>query len=387
MINMKFTSYIELSESYLRKNIRYLKRRIGKNVKFASVIKGNAYGHGLNKFVKLAERCGVDFFAVSDAFEAVEANEVKKDSSHIMIMSYLDNEDVLWAVENDISFYVFEFGRLEAAIKAAQKAEKKAKIHIELETGFYRTGFEESDFKKVVNLINKNRDHLSIMGICTHYAGAESISNWVRVNEQREKFMKYSEFLRLNGIVPEYYHTASSAATLTYPDTIMDLVRVGIAQYGFWPSKETRMYNLLSDDNRFTRDPLHRILSWKSKIMNIKTVPPGKFAGYGNAYMASRNERIAIIPVGYSHGFSRSLSNIGHVLIRNKKANVAGMVNMNMMLADVTDINGADIGDEVVLIGKQGKNNISVASFSDLSKAINYETLTRLPKIIPRHIV
>ena len=384
---MKFTSYIELCESSLRKNIKFLKKRIGNNVKFCSVVKGNAYGHGLNKFIKIAEKCGVDYFAVSDAYEAEEANEAKSRNSHIMIMSYIDNEDVLWAVENDISFYVFDINRLETAIKAAKTTKKKAKIHIELETGFNRTGFEKDYFDKLIHILQSNFDYLEIMGLCTHYAGAESISNFVRINNQKEKFIEYSKLFRENEITPMFYHTASSAATLTYPDTIMGLVRVGIAQYGFWPSKETRMYNLLSEDNKFVRDPLHRILSWKSRIMSIKNLSAGQFAGYGNIYMASRNERVAIIPVGYSHGFSRSLSNIGHVLINNRKANVVGKVNMNMMLVDITDIHSANIGDEVVMIGKQGKHTISVSSFSDLSKSINYETLTRLPKIIPRDIV
>jgi alanine racemase len=384
---MKFTSYIELSEEYLRKNIRYLKKRIGKGTKFVSVIKGNAYGHGLTKFVKLAEKCGIDHFAVSDAIEAEEALEVKQYQSHIMIMSYLDKEDVLWAVENDISFYIFDFPRLEAAICAAKILKKRAKIHIELETGFNRTGIEEKYFDKLFDLIKNNFDYIYLMGICTHYAGAESISNFVRINEQREKFLSFTRLFAINGIIPMYYHTASSAATLTYPDTIMDMVRIGIAQYGYWPSKETRMYNLLSDDNKFTRDPLHRILSWKSQIMSIKNIAPGQFVGYGNAYMASRNERIAIVPVGYSHGFSRSLSNIGHVLINHRKAHVVGMVNMNMMLVDITDIHNAELGDEVVMIGKQGKHTITVSSFSDLSKSINYETLTRLPEMIPRYIV
>jgi alanine racemase len=384
---MKFTSYIELHEDSLRKNIKYLKKRIGKNVKFCSVIKGNAYGHGLAKFIHIAEKCGVDYFAVSDAFEAEEALQAKKNTSHLMIMSYIDDHDILWAIDNDISFYVFDPGRLEAGINAAKQIRKKAKIHIELETGFNRTGFEKDYFDDVIDTIKKNSEYLEVMGLCTHYAGAESISNFVRINDQKEKFIKYSEIFKANSILPKYYHTASSAATLTYPDTIMDLVRVGIAQYGFWPSKETRIYNLLNEDNKFVRDPLHRILSWKSRIMSIKNLSTGQFAGYGNIYMATRNERIAIVPVGYSHGFSRSLSNVGHVLIRNRKANVVGKVNMNMMLVDVTDIQNASIGDEVVMIGKQGKHTITVSSFSDLSKSINYETLTRLPKIIPRRIV
>jgi alanine racemase len=269
---MKFTSYIELHEDSLRKNIKYLKKRIGKNVKFCSVIKGNAYGHGLAKFIHIAEKCGVDYFAVSDAFEAEEALQAKKNTSHLMIMSYIDDHDILWAIDNDISFYVFDPGRLEAGINAAKQIRKKAKIHIELETGFNRTGFEKDYFDDVIDTIKKNSEYLEVMGLCTHYAGAESISNFVRINDQKEKFIKYSEIFKANSILPKYYHTASSAATLTYPDTIMDLVRVGIAQYGFWPSKETRIYNLLNEDNKFVRDPLHRILSWKSRIMSIKNL-------------------------------------------------------------------------------------------------------------------
>ena len=379
-------SHIELSKSALKKNIKYLMKRIS-GAKFVSVIKGNAYGHGIEYYLPLAEECGIKYFAVSDTSEAYRAFKVKKQDSQLIILSMIDNEDLSWAIENGISFFVFNFDRLNNAIKIAKKLKIKAKIHIEIETGFNRTGFSKDELDAVINIYNKNRGCLELKGVCTHYAGAESIGNYHRIIKQKELFREITWILAENNIIPENYHTACSAAALTYEDTIMDMVRFGIAQYGFWPSNETRMYNMLSDEAHFTKDPLKRILSWKSKIISLKDIKAGQFIGYGNQYLTSKNMKTAVIPIGYYHGFSRSLSNLGHVLIRKKKSPVLGMVNMNMLVTDVTNIPGANINDEVVLIGNQGKESISVASFSDLANYVNYEMLVRLPFEIKRIIV
>jgi alanine racemase len=167
----------------------------------------------------------------------------------------------------------------------------------------------------------------------------------------------------------------------------MDLVRFGIAQYGYWPSMETKMKNLLSEEAKFTRDPLKPVLSWKSRVMSVKQVDRGKFINYGNAYLATKDMRVATVPIGYYHGYSRSLSNSGHVLIRGKKVDVVGMVNMNMFMVNVSHLPSVQAGDEVVLIGKQGDLQITVASFSELSNMVNYELLARLPFQIPRIVV
>lgn len=377
--------WIELERAAFQKNIRYLKRRIG-SARFCSVIKGNAYGHGISSFLPLAEGCGVSYFAVFDSFEARRAWEVKKPTTELMIMGYIANGDLAWAIGEGISFYVFDVERLRNAVEASRKVGKAARIHVELETGMRRTGFEEEELQEVIKIILNHPVEIKVEGICTHYAGAENIANYVRVNEQYEMFNKLSERLRARNIQARYYHTASSAAALTYPHTIMDLVRMGIAQYGFWPSKETKMYNMLSDDARFTVNPLRRGLSWKSRVMSLKWVGPGKFVSYGTSFMTGKSTRLASIPVGYSHGFSRSLSNLGHVLIRGKKASVIGFVNMSMFLVDVTHIKEIQKGDEVVLIGKQGKQTITVDSFSEMASHVNYELLTRLSPDIPRII-
>lgn len=160
------------------------------------------------------------------------------------------------------------------------------------------------------------------------------------------------------------------------------MMRAGILQYGFFPTNEIKVHYLTKQKS--FESPLHRILSWRTTVMDLKTVKPGSFIGYGNSFFTNDTTHIAIIPVGYSSGFSRSLSNTGKVLIRGKRLDVIGTVNMNMVAIDITTAPEVEKGDEVVLIGEQGEQEISVSSFSDFSQVVNYELLTRLPLNIPR---
>lgn len=380
-------SWIELDRAALAKNIRYLKKRIGSTASFVSVIKGNAYGHGIETFMPLAEAAGVKHFAVYDAFEASRALQVMTEKSQLIIMGMLDDDQMDWVIQSRISFFVFTKERLTAAIATARKLKAKALIHLELETGMHRTGLEETDLPEVMDLIKKNSRYLVIEGVCTHYAGAESISNYLRIQNQLLQFERLSKALKRRGIVPNYYHSACSAAALIYPRTIMDMVRFGIAQYGFWPSQETKMNNLLSEEAKFTRDPLKTVLSWKSRVMSVKAVAKGNFINYGNAFLSTKNMRLATVPLGYHQGYSKSLSNFGYVLIHGKRAPVVGSINMNMFMVDISHIPHVQSGDEVVLIGKQGDLNITVAGFAELTKMVNYELLARLPYQIPRIVV
>jgi alanine racemase len=163
----------------------------------------------------------------------------------------------------------------------------------------------------------------------------------------------------------------------------MDLIRVGISGYGFWPSEETKARHL--HVNEMEEDPLIRVLSWKSNILSINDVPEGAYVSYGKSYLTNRASKVATVPVGYGYGFSRDLSNNGHVLVNEKRVPVVGAVNMNMMVIDVTDLPNVRIGDEVVLIGSQGDLMITVSSFGDMNNSLNYELLARLPQHIPRY--
>jgi len=384
---MRYTSYIELDQCALKKNIQYIKREIGPDVRFVSVIKGNAYGHGINRFVPMAEDCGIDYFAVFDAYEAKQAHAVKKESTELMVLGGIEPDNLSWVIESDCTFFINDLDGLKQAIRTAQQLKKKARVHLELETGLHRTGIEEEDLSFVVDLLKDYQDHIVVEGICTHFAGAESVANYIRVHSQFERYQRICDWLKKSGIEARFYHTACSSAALMYPETRLNMVRIGIIQYGFWPSKETKIHKLLSDKATYRRDPLKRVLTWKSKVMGIKTVEVGEFIGYGISFQATKKTKIASIPVGYYHGYRRSLSNIGDVLIHGKRVPIIGLVNMSIMMVDVTSIKDVKKWDEVVLIGKQGKSEITVGSFSEQLNLVNYELLVRLPTQIPRIVV
>ena len=385
-----YPSWIELSTSAFEKNFKFLKDYIGDDVIFSSVIKGNAYGHGIEHFVPMAERCGVRHFSVFSSDEARQAcRACNNPESHVMIMGMISNKAVGWAIENDVSFFIFELDRLKVAASEARRIGKPARIHLHLETGMNRLGLEPEKFGDAVAIIKKHNKHLQVDGLCTHYAGAESVGNYVRIQDQIKNFKEYTSWFNDHGIEARLQHTACSASTLNYPDTIMDLVRIGISQYGFWPNRETYMNFVKKhpDISKKHKDPLERVMSWKSRVMSIKKVEAGEFVGYGNVYLTNRDEMIASIPIGYSHGFARNLTNVGIVLINGQRAPVAGLVNMNVLTVDVTDIPNVNKGDEVVIIGKQGEQEMTVSSFSNMRDNLNYEVLVQIPPSVPREIV
>ena len=248
-----------------------------------------------------------------------------------------------------------------------------------------RTGIQPERFAEIAALLKSEPNLWNLRGLSTHYAGAESTGNYLRVRRQIRRFRVASEQLKSLGLRPERLHTACSAAALSYPETVMDMARIGIAQYGYWPSRETYMHHYLKKPGE--PDPLKRVLSWKSRVMSVKDVPAGEFIGYGTSYLAGVPTRIATVPVGYSHGFSRNLSNLGRVIVNGHRTAVVGVINMNMMMIDISETPWVKRGDEVVIIGDQEGQTISLSSFSELSQNLNYETLVRLPSDIPRVVV
>jgi alanine racemase len=382
---MHTNSYIELNQKALQNNIDFLRKIYGKKIILSSVVKGNAYGHGIPEFVRMAFECGITHFSIFDADEARAVRKELQDNVDVLIMGFLSDEDIIWAIENEVSFYVFDKIRLQKTIKVAKKSTKKARIHIEVETGMNRTGFEKNELSWVSKMLKENTDVLNFEGLCTHYAGAESVSNFYRIEKQIARFAEVESFFKTESIQPKIRHTACSAASIMFPETRMDMVRIGIMQYGLWSNNEVFVHYLNS--KKVKKDPLQRIIAWKSEVMSVKKVNAGDYIGYGTSFMASEKMKIATIPVGYGHGYSRSLSNLGRVLINGKRCMVIGTVNMNMLTVNVTDLEILKKGDEVVLIGSQGDISISIASFSDFSNTLNYELLTRLDKGIPRKII
>jgi alanine racemase len=379
------TSYIELSESAIKNNIDFIHNFLGDGVTFSSVVKGNAYGHGIAHYCPIAHKFGVRHFSVFSAQEALNVTKALPNHEFtLMIMGQIENKELAWAIEHEVEFYVFEQDRLNAAIATAIQLGKKALIHVELETGMNRTGFPQKEIRTTFKKIEANLNHVVVKGICTHLAGAESITNYKRIKDQDNRFKRYQK--SLNGIpwLKAKKHMASSSAAMRHPNSQLDLVRIGILQFGFFPSQE--IFVDYCTKMKTKENPLQRILSWKTRVMDVKTVKSGEFVGYGTSYFTNQVTNIALIPVGYSFGYSRSLSNQGKVLINGARFDVVGTVNMSMLAVDISSDETIKKGDEVVLIGSQGEQELSVSSFSDFSQLINYELLTRLPQDIPRII-
>ncbi|MGY6561821.1 MAG: alanine racemase [Luteibaculaceae bacterium] len=384
---IRATSEITISKKALQNNINFIQSLIGNNCTLSSVVKGNAYGHGIGMFIPLAERCGVNHFSVFSAFEAQKVMEASTQKNTIMIMGVCDYFGELeWCIENEIEFFVYDIHRLTEAASLAEKIGKKARIHLELETGMNRTGFHKKEIPFLIKQLKLAKENLSIQGLCTHFAGAESVANYYRVKQQISNFTAVEKIFEEENITTHSKHLACSAGVVNFPKTIRDMVRVGIMQYGFWSNRETQM-RYFADKKEDMHNPLKRLITWKTYVMGVKYVQSGSFIGYGTSLLAETNMRIVTIPVGYSHGFSRSLSNQGKVLIRGKRLDVIGLVNMNMMIVDATNLHHVEKGDEVVIIGKQGKNEVTIDSFGELSSQLNYELLTRLPEEIPRKVV
>jgi len=334
----------------------------------------------------MAEACGVRHFSVASAFEAEEVLESINKGSGIMIMGILYEDDIPWAIEHDIEFYVYNYDRLVKALEAAQKLNKKAKIHLEVETGANRTGLQKDEFPKALDYIKAHQDYLVFEGLCTHFGGAESLSNQFKIDRQHARYKSFLKQCKSKKIMPNYRHIACSAAALAMKDTVYDMVRVGVAQYGYWPSPDI-YYLHLQEVDKTSDKPLKRIFTWKTDIMDIRDVKEGEFIGYGTAYQATQDMKVAVLPLGYSNGYPRALSNRGHVLIKGKKAPIVGLINMNLFMVDITHIPGVSLEDEVVLVGRQKNNVINVKSFTNFTQLVNNEMLSRLPAAIPREIV
>lgn len=383
---VRHSSRIELSQQALTNNMNFIRKKTGRGIRISSVVKANAYGHGINPFVSMVEKCGVNHFSVASAHEASKVLECKQNTSSIMIMGILYDVDISWAIENEIEFYVFNYPRLPLVLELAKKLKKQAIVHIEVETGANRTGMPESDFPKAITFLKRNKEYIRFEGLCSHLGGAESEANKFKIDGQLRRFKKLIKLTKSRKFLPKYTHLASSAASLIYPETRFNMVRVGVAQYGFWPGPDV-YYHHLQETGKNSDRALKRIITWKTDIMDLRDVPAGEFVGYGTAFQALKPMKVAVLPLGYSNGYPRAQSNRGHVLIQGKKAPITGLINMNLFMVDVSHLPDVKVGDEAVLVGRQNNSMIRVSSFTESINLLNNEMLSRLPAAIPRKVV
>lgn len=383
---VRHSSRIALSQSALRANFNFIRKKIGKQVRISSVVKANAYGHGITEFVPMAEKCGITHFSVASSFEAEEVLSVCSTKTSIMIMGILYEEDIPWAIENGIEFYVFNLDRLHLVKEIAQSLEQKAIVHLEVETGANRTGLQKEDYGKALDFMMQHQQYIQFEGLCTHLGGAETLANKFKIDHQTQRYQAFLETCRNRDFMPRIRHVASSAAALAFEETRFDMVRIGVAQYGFWPSPDI-LYLHLQETKKTSDNGFRRIITWKTDVMDLRKVKAGEYIGYGTAYQAFQDMIIAVLPIGYSNGYPRDLSNRGQVLIKGKKAPIVGLINMNLFMVNISHIPEVEIGDEVVLVGRQKNTSINVSSFTDSTQLLNNEMLSRLPAAIPRKAV
>ncbi len=377
-------TWVEISESAYAGNLRFFRQKIGERVELAVVVKANAYGHGWEPIARLATAHGADSFCVHSLEEALNLRRAGF-QQNVLVMSHVPLVRMEEAVQGGFRLVVFNREDLAELDAVSRRLQQTVSVHLKLETGTYRQGIDSESLPGFLEAIRR-MPLVRLEGVYTHFANIEDTTSHEYAQYQLQRFRELAAFIRRHGFPRFKMHTACSAAVLLFPETHFDMVRLGISQYGLWPSRET----FLSYKIRFTEngeDVLRPVLSWKTRVVQIKDVPARSYIGYGCTYQTTRPSRIAILPVGYADGYDRRLSNQSYVLIRGKRAPVRGRICMNLTMVDVTDIPEVQLEDEVVLIGRQGAEQIRAEHLAALIGTINYEVVTRINWNIPRIVV
>jgi len=380
-IRTDLLSWIEIDEDALASNLASFRRRLKPGVVLQAVVKSNAYGHGIEPVARIAARAGADAFGVHtvDEAEAVERLGLAKP---VLILGYVGAAQAERAVACGAEVTVYNDVTIEALSAAAITAGRSVLCHVKLETGVHRQGIPIEDLSAFLDRI-ESLPGLKVAGISTHFANIEDTTDHSYANRQLTVFREGAALVRAR-VPAAVRHCACSAAALTMPDTLFDMVRVGIGMYGLWPSKETLLSCLLEGKGE---TPLRPVMTWKTRIAQLKAVPTGAHVGYGCTYRTAHPTRLAVLPIGYADGYDRRLSGIGTVLIGGRRAPVLGRICMNLLMVDATDIEGAQIENEVVLLGRQGVEEIAAAQMASLCNTISYEIVSRIATHIPRLVV
>ena len=382
------SSWIELSRSAHHSNLAFLRRCVGDDVELSAVVKSNAYGHGLELMASSAVEAGADSFCVHALDEALILRRAGF-SQDILVMGHVPLARLGEAVEQDLRLVLYNPETLDRLAEETSSQGRSVRVHLKVETGTHRQGVEGAALDGLLVQL-KGLPRVQLEGVYTHFANIEDTTDHQYARRQMARFRAALETVERAGFAPTKRHAACSAATVLFPETHFDLVRVGISQYGFWSSKETLLsheHSASEGSARRTTGSLTPVLSWKTRVSQVKSVEAGAAVGYGCTFVTTRPSRIAILPIGYSDGYDRGLSSSAHVLIRGRRAQVCGRVCMNLTMVDVTDIPGVQLEDEVVLIGRQGDAEISADHLAGLTGTIHYEVVTRLGPHLPRLMV
>lgn len=378
--NLLGKTWIEISKSALLNNLKIFRKLIGKELSLVAVVKANAYGHGLAEVSSLLKNLDyINFFAVDSVREALflQSLGTKKD---ILIMGFIPSSDLKIVINKGFHFVIYNFSYIQKIIDLNIK--KKAQIHLKIETGMNRQGIKSEQVQKFLKALNLNNNSFELKGISTHFASADNLKKRDKYLQQLNAFNDSLDIVKNTGVdlTKLYIHAAATSAIISDPLSYFNCVRLGIGLYGLWPSNDlyTKFHNFVK---------LKPVLTWKTIVAQVKTVEEGEVVGYSGAWLAKKKTKIAVIPVGYSDGFDRGLSNSGQVFINNKVAKIIGRVAMNMFVVDVTGISGIQVGSQVIILGANGKYMLSAEQLADQLSTINYEIVSRINPLLPRIIV
>lgn len=362
-------------------NVANLQALLEPAVSLCAFVKSFAYGHDTSLVTKLLGESGVVHFGVDSIDEALDVRAAAPEAA-IFIMGMVPVERFHEVVQHDCVQNIYDEEGLRAIIDAAVKQQKVALINIEIETGLHRLGVIERTLVDLLRTIKNNPRSVKLVGLSTHLSSAEDVVQQHYVYAQADALQRALELCVSYELSVPFVHCANSAATIFAPGVHDTMVRVGLALYGLWPSAELKL--AVQRGRAFELQP---VLSWKTKIAQIKDVPAGGAIGYDRTFITNRAIRVAVLPVGYWDGYDRGLSNKGKVLIHGRPCAVLGRICMNMMMVDVSDIAQVKAGDIVTLLGREGIGTVSAETIAQELGTINYEIVTRINPLIPRFVV
>ncbi|RCW53005.1 alanine racemase [Halanaerobium sp. ST460_2HS_T2] len=367
---LKRPAWIEIDLSALEHNYKFIRSKINSETKIAAVVKANAYGHGAAKVAKKLSQLGAEYFCVGSPDEGIELREAGIKKPILVLAEVLESQyqDI---IKGDLIQTAASINTLKALNQAGIKANKIIKVHLKFDTGMGRIGFFPEDLLEIYQLAEKLKN-IKVEGVFSHFARADE-KNKEFSFQQLKRFKSALNKIKAAGFKLPQLHIANSAAVIDLAKTSLDLVRPGIMLYGLLPSNQLK--------NEAYLKPL---LSFKTRIVQLRTLPAGSAVSYGSTYTTEKDERIAVLPIGYKDGYPRLLSNQGEVLINGKRAPIRGRVCMGQTIVSVEQIENVEVGDEVVLIGKQSKEEISATEIADLVGTINYEIICNLSERLKR---
>ncbi len=379
-------SWCEIDTARLSANLQELNRVTSPGSpeapKLGVVVKANAYGHGLTLAARAFVDAGAEWLCV-DSFEEGAALRAAGFEEPVLVLGWVPPELHEETLRLGLRLVIYSRESLDTLEAAARATGRVARVHIKVETGNNRQGLSPDEVMALARLVAATPG-VELEGMSTHFADIEDTTDHSFARVQLARFKKTLGDARAEGLGVTVAHCANSAAAMLWPETHFHLVRLGIAAYGMWPSRETYISALTTHRDAVRLRPA---LTWKTRIAQLKTVPAGESVGYGRSYQVTHTTRLAVLPVGYYDGYDRHLSNTAYVLVRGHRAPVRGRVCMNMIMVDVTDVPGVCSGDEVVLLGEQEGERLSAEQLADWVGTINYEVTTRIAAHLPRRAV